>query len=86
MIEKLIIAIVVIIAVIAHIWLFKWVKFKVDEGVITNALKQLDHNNAVSSQDIALATKMSEKLVAKVCHKSQQIKKVSQDIDAWKLV
>ena len=68
--SQIIIALVVLVAVAAHIALYCWVKFKIHEGVILQFLRDAgeggapDHHHADA---IAAHTEMSAKRVAVVC-------------------
>jgi len=74
--SRIIIALVVVVAVVAHIGLYRWVKFKIQEGVILQFLRDAgdagapDHHHADA---IAAHTEISPQRVAVVCSKSPQI-------------
>lgn len=69
--DKVIIVVIVVIVLYAHWWIFKWVKFKVDEAVIH---KQLSIASSMDQQTVAaVAAKIgiSEHRVSKVCRRSK---------------
>jgi len=74
--SQIIIAFVVLVAVAAHVALYRWVKFKIHEGVILQFLRDAaeggapDHHHADA---IAAHTGVSVKRVALVCRKSVEI-------------
>ena len=74
--SEIIIALVVLLAVAAHIALYRWVKFKIHEGVILQFLRDAseggapDHHHADA---IAAHTGVSVKRVMLVCLKSVEI-------------
>lgn len=73
---KVIIAIVVIVALIGHYWLYKWIKFKIDEGVVLKYLRDSTaaHTHATfSSEDIAASVLMTQERVTAVCARSKEI-------------
>lgn len=75
MFEIVVIALVVIITVIAHVWLYRWVKFKMDEGVL---LKHLQDCLAagellLSTKQLASATRLADGRVVHVCERSLKI-------------
>lgn len=79
MTDKLIIAVVVVVAVAAHWWLFRWVRFKIDEGLI---IKQLE-TSAGAAADIAAATDLKPARVAVVCQHSGAICEAGTGV--WRL-
>ena len=74
--SQIIIVLVVLVAVAAHIALYRWVKFKIHEGVILQFLRDAveggapDHHHADA---IAAHTDISAKRVELVCRKSTEI-------------
>jgi len=74
--SQIVIALVVLVAVAAHIALYRWVKFKIHEGVILQFLRDAaeggapDHHHADA---IAAHTEISAKRIESVCRKSMEI-------------
>ena len=85
--SEIIVAIVVVVAVAAHIALYRWVKFKIDEGVILQFLRDAadggapDHHHADA---IAAHTNISAKRVAVVCRKSVDIHPDPDVENSWR--
>tara|TARA_B100001063_G_C16710652_1_gene527815 strand:+ start:451 stop:732 length:282 start_codon:yes stop_codon:yes gene_type:complete len=76
--QKIILACVIIISLIAHVWIYRWIKFKMDEGAILRHLKDLEleclHNQSVSTADnISEAIMMKKSRVVFVAEKSTAI-------------
>ena len=76
--KNIVLIIVIFISILAHVWIYRWVKFKIDEGVILNYLKGLPTNNKILDQGDTLkmllkATEMSESRVVFVSEKSRTI-------------
>lgn len=82
--DKIIIAVIIVVVLYAHWWIFKWVKFKVDEAVIIKYLQQNLGDEIMNIQTVAAATELSNQRVIKICRKSQsdQIKKLNQIVQA----
>ena len=82
-----IIALVVAVAVAAHIALYRWVKFKIQEGVILQFLRDVgeagapDHHHADA---IAAHTDISPARVSVVCRKSVQIQSDPEVENSWR--
>lgn len=83
--DRIIIGVIVTIAIFAHLWLFKWIKFKIDEGTILKCLQESDVYGVHSTESIAANTNMSLARVSSVCRKSKVIKKHEKEKDAWYL-
>lgn len=85
--SQIIIALVVLVAVAAHIALYRWVKFKIHEGVILQFLRDAadggapDHHHADA---IAAHTKLSAERVAMVCSKSGEIYPDPDVANSWR--
>ena len=85
--SRIIIALVVVVAVAAHIGLYRWVKFKIQEGVILQFLRDAgetgapDHHHADA---IAAHTDISPQRVAAVCGKSPQIHCDPEVENSWR--
>ena len=83
--DTIIIGIVVLVALIAHIWIFKWVKFKVDESTIINFIKQHPDEPICSSNEISLSASIKLARVTKVCSESKEITAHNSVDDSWTL-
>ena len=74
--SQIIIAVIVLVAAAAHIAIYRWVKFKIHEGVILQFLRDArgdgapDHHHA---EAIAAHTDISVARVMTVCRKSVEI-------------
>ena len=85
--SQIIIALVVLVAVAAHIALYRWVKFKIHEGVILQFLRDAaeggapDHHHA---DMIAAHTELSVKRVELVCSKSMDIHADPEVENSWR--
>ena len=85
--SRIIIELVVLVAVAAHVVLYRWVKFKVHEGVILQFLRDAreggapDHHHADA---IALHTEISVERVASVCRKSMEIYPDPEVENSWR--
>lgn len=87
--EKIIIAVVVIVSLAAHYWLYRWVKFKIDEGVILKCLedaKTAADPAQLSSQAIAGQTQMKLQRVALICQQSPKIQPAPDAADTWLII
>ena len=84
---QIIVALVVLVAIAAHVALYRWVKFKVHEGVILQFLRDAveggapDHHHADA---IAAHTQLSAKRVAVVCRKSVEIHSDPEVENSWR--
>lgn len=78
-----IIAIVVFVALVAHVWIFMWVKFKMDESAIINLLKKHAGNHVCSTDEIATSTDLKTARVAKICTSSKAIVTHHQSNNQW---
>lgn len=77
-----------ILAAVAILGVFGWLKFKRDEMIVAEFLKDSglpDRNGTGSTTEIASATSLHEVRVRAVCRKSVRIKKAHKDEDRWKL-
>ncbi|MGX5218791.1 MULTISPECIES: hypothetical protein [Pseudomonas] len=86
--EKIIIALVVIVSLAAHYWLYRWVKFKIDEGVILKCLedaKAASGQGQLDSPSIARQTQMKPQRIAQVCRQSPRIQSSPGAEETWKL-
>lgn len=73
--DKIIIGIVVMVVVVAHGWLFKWIKLKMDEGTIMKFLQESCDQKYSSSEIISSNTNIKISRVTRVCSKSKTIKR-----------
>ena len=76
MISEFIIALVVLVTVAAHVALYRWVKFKIHEGLILNYLRSAGEegtSNYHHADAIAGHTQLTAKRIAVVCQNSGQI-------------
>ena len=85
--SEIIIALVVLVTVGALVAIYRWVKFKMHEGVILRFLRDagegvaLDHHRA---DVIAAHTEISAKRVELVCRKSMDIYSDPQVENSWR--
>jgi hypothetical protein len=85
--SQIIVALVVLVTVAAHIAIYRWVKFKIDEGVILQFLRDAgeggtpDHHHA---NTMAAHTEISAKRVAVVCQKSVEIHANPKAENSWR--
>ncbi|WP_286977220.1 hypothetical protein [Pseudomonas sp.] len=85
---KVIIAIVVIVALIGHYWLYKWIKFKIDEGMVLKFLRDAAGTNPETrhtAQDMAEALLLPPDRVRAVCTRSPEIIATQDSPDTWSL-
>lgn len=84
--DVIIIAAVVIVAIAAHVLLFHWVKFKIDEGVILQFLRTTtDDNNPGRhpTHTIITSTQLPPARVAFICRKSREINTDPGSDNSW---
>ena len=85
--SQIIIALVVLVAIAAHIALYRWVKFKIHEGVILQFLRDSgeggapDHHHA---EAIAAHTGVPVGRVTVVCRKSPEIHSDPEVDNSWR--
>ena len=83
--SQIIIALVVLVAAAVHIALYRWVKFKVHEGVILKFLRDPGEGGAHHHIDAIVAkTEISSKRVAVVCRKSVEIHSDPEVKNSWR--
>lgn len=83
--DKLIIALVVVIAAAAHVAIYRWVKFKMDEGVVLQFMRDANGEglpNCHSVDAIASHTGIAAKRITLVCSKSRDISAIDGN---WQL-
>ncbi|MCR9184156.1 MAG: hypothetical protein NXH81_02030 [Halieaceae bacterium] len=84
---KFIVALVVVIAVAAHVVLYRWVKFKIQEGVILQFLRDARDEGAPAHHHaaaIAAHTQLSAERVAAVCARSKEVMADPQAEHSWR--
>ena len=81
--DRVVIGIVVVVVLVAHVWLYRWVKFKIDEGAITQFLKDATEQPFHSSAAIATHTSIPVERVRILCRRSKQIHLHARGEDAW---
>jgi hypothetical protein len=85
-VDYLIVGLVSVIALAAHVALFRWVRFKVDEGVIC---KYLEDRNATSAEralslpNVMAASEIAEKRFLNVCGKSGRMRLKADGNAVW---
>ena len=82
MLEYVILAVVIITALIAHFWIFAWIRFKADEGTIMKFLE--DSGEAVGTEELAAQIGIAQKRVAVVCAKSTAVRAAAEN--SWEVV
>lgn len=83
--EHIIIGIVVAVALGAHVWIFMWIRFKIDEGVITKFLQETGSQEPSSSEVISAHTNIAIKRVCMVCRRSKAISMNTLNQNSWRL-
>ena len=73
MTQNVVLVIVICVSVGAHVWLYWWMKFKMDEGAITRCLK--DSDSSLTSKVISSRVSMNVERVERLCNKSQEIRR-----------
>ncbi len=81
--DKLVVALIVIITIAGHVWIFRWVKFKMDEGIILKFLKDNKDPDYHSTEAISSNTKIKIKRVSIVSNKSKNIIKHPSEKSSW---
>ena len=81
--DMVVIGLVVVVTVAAHIWIYLWVKFKIDEGAILRLLEESEKGAVLASAVIAAHTNIKPGRVAAVCGKSKGIVSSVHAADAW---
>lgn len=86
--DYLIIAIVVVVVIIAHGWLYVWVRFKIDEGAVLKCLQDSKNTNeqlVMSSEVMSSQLNIPQNRVSRVCEKSHRIEASSNKKEHWTL-
>ena len=84
-IVKVVFATLVAVAVLG---LFGWLKFKRDEKIVIEFLKNSGlgtRHDDTTTTAIASATRLSETRIRRICGRSALIRRHTQDIESWKL-
>lgn len=85
--SQLIIAVIVLVVVAAHVGLYRWVKFKIHEGVILKFFREAgegDTSGYHSAEAIAAKTEISVRRVGVVCRKSVEIHSDPETRNCWR--
>ena len=82
--ENTVLALVIVLTVVAHVWMFHWFRFKVHEGAILHYLAEAGAEQR-STRDISEHAGLGEKRVMTICRNSKKIKMAGQEND-WTLV
>jgi len=80
----------VVIAVVigVHVWLYRWMKFKVDEGVVLKFLRDSNKGKIqefCSSDEISAHTDIAITRISVVCSKSKKIRRNAKEKESWRL-
>ena len=89
MTSEFIIALVVLVAVAAHVALYRWVKFKIHEGVVLQFLRDSREEGAPDHHHIeviAAHTDIPVDRVATLCRKSREICPDRAVENSWRAV
>ena len=68
-----IISIVSLIAVAGHVWIYRWVKFKVHEGAVLEILSHDPAGAGLADAEIATTAQLHVDRINVVCERSKQI-------------
>jgi hypothetical protein len=77
------------LVVVVILALFGWFKFKRDEKIVMEFLKNSGvepHDDFTTTTAIASATRLSETRIRRVCSMSAMISRNRQDRETWKLL
>jgi hypothetical protein len=83
--ENGVLVLVIVVSLAAHVYLAKWVKFKIDEGVIVKCLEDAAlacADRYLTTVCIATEINLSVKRVALVCERSKLISELDQSCGA----
>jgi len=84
MINQIAIAVAVIVSLGAHYYLYIWVRFKVDEGLVLNYLQQ-NNSGSHSTEKIVSEIALKPKRILLVCRKSKKIISCPNSEGSWLL-
>ena len=85
--EYTVLALVVIVTIAAHVWIYRWVRFKMDEGVVLRELRDAGpapDDCGQSTEAIARRADLRPARVGAVCRRSKDIVEAGQP-DCWRL-
>jgi hypothetical protein len=82
--SQIIIALVVLVTITGHVALYRWVKFKIHEGVILKFLRDAGASESYQADAIAAHTEISIERVAVVCRKSVDIHSEPDVENSWR--
>jgi len=71
--DILIISMVSLVAIAGHVWIYRWVKFKVHEGAVLDVLTNDQSSSGLTAAAIAAAAQLHADRVNAVCERSKQI-------------
>jgi hypothetical protein len=71
--QKVVLVFVVLVSVWAHVWIFIWLRFKVEEACIIRYLKDRQPCGHASFSELAPAVKLNEKNIRRICRKSKEL-------------
>ena len=85
--SEIIVALVVLVVVAGHVALYRWVKFKIHEGMILKFLRDAREEGALDyhhADAVAAHTELCAKRVAVVCGKSVEIQPDPEVENSWR--
>jgi len=68
-----IVGIISLIALAGHVWIYRWVKFKVHEGVVLEILSNAPGRTGRTAEDIAAQAQLQDDRIIAICERSKQI-------------
>ena len=71
--DILIVSMVSLVAIAGHVWIYRWVKFKIHEGAVLNVLTNDQSSGGLTSAAIAVTAQLHTDRVNAVCERSKQI-------------
>lgn len=86
MIEKVVLVIVILVTIAAHVLLYKWVKFKMDEGLVLQFFQSSaggSKGKYYRAEDISAETTLSVDRVSSVCSRSKRVNGNADEIRLW---
>lgn len=81
--EYLVLTLVVIISIAAHVWLFLWIRFRIDEAVVVKCLEEDSGCGGLSAEAMAQRIDYKAERVAAVCEKSSKILCLDSAAGLW---
>ena len=82
MINQTIITMVVVISLAAHYYLYIWVKFKMDEGLVLNYMQE-SNSECHTIEQLVSAVAIKPKRIVLICSKSKKIRSSPSLENAW---